>query len=174
MGDMSAARAIGLKLREVRRKRGLTLHGVEQATDEEFKGSVLGAYERGDRILTVPRLQRLAQFYGVAVDELLASPADIDLRDEPRDGNLADRGRPTAGLTVDVERLRELRAVEWRPLQRYVATVEAARGGAPMRALTLRATDVEAIARMYGLEEQVVITRLELAGLLPADAALAV
>src|SRR5213076_3165557 len=99
MDDRGAAAAIGRRLREVRRRRGLTLQAVEEESRQEFKGSVLGAYERGDRILTVPRLQRLARFYGVKVDELLASPADIDLRDEPRDGNPADRGRQASVLT---------------------------------------------------------------------------
>jgi transcriptional regulator with XRE-family HTH domain len=174
MDDLGAARAIGMRLREVRRKRGLTLHGVERATREEFKGSVLGAYERGDRILTVPRLQRLALFYGVPVDEILLSSADIDLREKARDGDAGDRGRETPALGIDVERLGELRAGEWRPLQRYVATVEQARGGVPARVLTLRASDLDAIARMYGLEEDVVLTRLEVAGLIPARAIVAV
>ena len=35
---------------------------------------MLGAYERGERAISVPRLQRLARFYNVPVDQLL--PAD--------------------------------------------------------------------------------------------------
>src|SRR5207253_3968947 len=131
-----------------RRRRGLTLQAVEQASAEEFKGSVLGAYERGDRILTVPRLQRLALFYGVKVDELLAQP-EIDLRDGQRDGDATDRGREASVLTIDVPRLESLGAVEWRPLQRYVATVQRARGGVPASVLTLRDADLDAIAKMY-------------------------
>jgi len=173
MNDLGAARAIGRRLREVRRRRGLTLQAVERESGEEFKGSVLGAYERGDRILTVPRLQRLALFYGVKVDELLSSP-EIDLRDEARNGDAADRGREEPVLTIDVERLRALGAVEWRPLQRYVATVEQARGGAPMPLLTLRSADLDAIAKMYGLEQDVVLVRLEVAGVTRPRAALAV
>src|SRR5438132_12590011 len=110
MDDTGAARAIGRRLREVRRRRGLTLQAVEQASAEEFKGSVLGAYERGDRILTVPRLQRLALFYGVKVDELLAKP-EIDLRDGQRDGDAPDRGREASVPTSDVPRLDPLGVV---------------------------------------------------------------
>ena len=42
---------------------------------QEFKASVLGAYERGERAISVPRLQRLARFYSVPVDQLL--PGDV-------------------------------------------------------------------------------------------------
>ena len=173
MDDRGAAAAIGRRLREVRRRRGMTLQAVERASREEFKGSVLGAYERGDRILTVPRLQRLARFYGVTVDELL-SPAEIDLREAQREGDAGDRGRESALLTIDMERLRDLGAVEWRPLQRYAATVERARGGTPLRLLTLRSADLDAIAKMYGLDVEVVVTRLELAGITPSRASIAV
>ena len=134
---------------------------------------MLGAYERGDRILTVPRLQRLARFYGVKVDELLSQP-EIDLRDSPRDGDAGDRGREDALLTIDMGRLRELGAVEWRPLQRYATTVERARGGTPAPLLTLRSADLDAIAKMYGLEADVVVARLELAGITPSRTSLAV
>ena len=32
---------------------------------------MLGAYERGERAISVPRLERLAKFYNVPVDQLL-------------------------------------------------------------------------------------------------------
>jgi transcriptional regulator with XRE-family HTH domain len=66
---------VGDQLKAVRRQRRLTLRDVETASGQEFKASVLGAYERGERAISVPRLQRLASFYGVAADRLL-----------PRDG----------------------------------------------------------------------------------------
>ena len=40
-------------------------------SEQEFKASVLGAYERGERAISVPRLQRLAKLYDVPVDNLL-------------------------------------------------------------------------------------------------------
>ena len=47
---------------------------------------MLGAYERGERAISVPRLQRLARFYNVPVDQLL--PAD----DGPAFGDAAGTG----------------------------------------------------------------------------------
>ena len=65
------ARRVGERLRAIRKQKGLSLQEVEGASQQEFKASVLGAYERGERAISVPRLQRLARFYNVPVDQLL-------------------------------------------------------------------------------------------------------
>src|SRR5438309_10696291 len=65
------ARRVGERLRAIRKQKGLSLQEVEGASSQEFKASVLGAYERGERSISVPRLQRLARFYNVPVDQLL-------------------------------------------------------------------------------------------------------
>ena len=62
---------VGDRLRAIRRQKRLSLQDVEASSDQEFKASVLGAYERGERAISVPRLQRLARFYRVPVDQLL-------------------------------------------------------------------------------------------------------
>src|SRR5204863_1678529 len=67
-------RKVGDRLRAIRRQKRLSLQDVEASSVQEFKASVLGAYERGERAISVPRLQRLARFYHVPVDQLL--PAD--------------------------------------------------------------------------------------------------
>ena len=45
------AHAVGLRLRAVRRQKRLSLQAVEKQSAEEFKASVLGAYERGERTI---------------------------------------------------------------------------------------------------------------------------
>ena len=60
----------------MRKQMRLSLQAVEAMSDQEFKASVLGAYERGERAISVPRLQRLAKLYDVPVDQLL--PPDDD------------------------------------------------------------------------------------------------
>ena len=62
------------------RQKRLSLQEVEAASDQEFKASVLGAYERGERAISVPRLQRLARFYSVPVDQLLPRDDEPELR----------------------------------------------------------------------------------------------
>src|ERR1700728_993525 len=70
----SYARAVGSCLRRARQRLRLSLQAVETMSSQEFKASVLGAYERGERSISVPRLQRLATLYDVPVDLLLPEP----------------------------------------------------------------------------------------------------
>ncbi len=65
------SKRVGEALRAVRRAKKLSLQEVEGLSNQEFKASVLGAYERGERAVSVPRLWRLSHFYDVAVTELL-------------------------------------------------------------------------------------------------------
>lgn len=82
--------ALGQRLRAARRRRGWSLGEVETNTQGEFKASVLGAYERGERAISVQRFVRLAEMYAVSASELLPAAAsdgfviDLDaLSDEP-------------------------------------------------------------------------------------------
>src|SRR5918999_3858535 len=107
--DPSYGSRVGERLRAIRRQKRLSLQDVEAASTQEFKASVLGAYERGERAISVPRLQRLARFYSVPVDQLL--PRD----DGPGFGNTAEtevvdltegrQGRVEEAVTIDLTRL---------------------------------------------------------------------
>ena len=70
---------VGDRLRAIRRQKGLSLHEVEARSGQEFKASVLGAYERGERALSVPRLVRLAEIYDVPPDQLLPRDDDVEI-----------------------------------------------------------------------------------------------
>ena len=63
MSDYS--RALGERLRLARKRAGLSLHQLQTKTEGEFKASVVGAYERGERAITVERLDGLCSVYGV-------------------------------------------------------------------------------------------------------------
>jgi transcriptional regulator with XRE-family HTH domain len=79
------ARQLGQRLREVRTSRHLSLHAVASSSGQEFKPSSLGAYERGERTISMLRLQQLARLYRVPVDRLLPfedEQAVVDLRDQ--------------------------------------------------------------------------------------------
>jgi transcriptional regulator with XRE-family HTH domain len=43
------SRKVGARLRSLRKQRGLTLQQVEVLSNKRLKGSLLAAYERGDR-----------------------------------------------------------------------------------------------------------------------------
>lgn len=63
--------ALGGRLRAARRQRGWSLSDVESITDGEFKASVVGAYERGERAISVQRLVRVAELYSMPPADLL-------------------------------------------------------------------------------------------------------
>lgn len=153
---MTYAQSVGERLRNVRLQKGLSLHEVEHTSRDEFKSSVLGAYERGERSISVPRLQRLARFYGVPVDHLL-----------PRDGGTeAVPASPPGGkVRIDLVRLGKVEAPESAVLQRYVGVVQAQRGDFNGRVLTIRSDDLWAIASALGLSPDHLVTTLGELGL---------
>jgi hypothetical protein len=71
--ELSYSHRVGARLREVRLSRNLSLFDVECASDRRIKASILGSYERCERVINVDRLAVLAEFYGVEVAELLPS-----------------------------------------------------------------------------------------------------
>jgi len=90
--------SLGVRLRSARRQRGWSLGEVESYTGGEFKASVVGAYERGERALSVQRLVRLAEIYAVPPSDLLplinserTSVIDLDALAVSRGDDLIDR-----------------------------------------------------------------------------------
>lgn len=88
--------ALGQRLRAARRHRGWSLGDVESHTVGEFKASVVGAYERGERAISVQRFVSLSEVYGTAASDLLPALSDseliIDIEALAReDGDLVDR-----------------------------------------------------------------------------------
>lgn len=65
------ARAVGERLRAIRLAKGLSLGDVNEASGGRWKAAVVGAYERGDRNITIARLADLAAYYGVPVAEVM-------------------------------------------------------------------------------------------------------
>src|SRR5206468_912107 len=141
--SMSEAK-VGERLRSIRRQKGLSLHDVEARSGMEFKASVLGAYERGERAISVPRLLRLAELYQVPSDQLLPrdAAAEIDLTqgDDAFD----------EGFTIDLERLRGLDDAEASVLSRYASTIQLQRQDFNGRLLTIRRDDLRVLAAVLG------------------------
>lgn len=65
-------RDLGMVLRQIRNTQDHALEDVEALTDGQFKASILGAYERGERALTVSRYLDLCRVYGVNPFQTLA------------------------------------------------------------------------------------------------------
>ena len=150
-------RKVGERLRAIRRQKKLSLQEVEATSSQEFKASVLGAYERGERAISVPRLQRLARFYNVPVDQLLPVDEGPDFGLAPTDEEIVDltEGRaPTHqgfnSITIDLTRLESLSGPEADMLNRYLTMIQVQRQDFNGRVLTIRRDDLRAIACILG------------------------
>jgi transcriptional regulator with XRE-family HTH domain len=155
----SYAEQVGERLRNIRLQKGLSLHDVEERSGKEFKASVLGAYERGERSISVPRLQRLASFYGVPVDHLL-----------PRLGPEAAHEAAAVGaadetVCIDLEALEGRTEPEARTLSRYLALLQSQRGDFNGKVLTIRRDDVRVLAAILDQSPGGLIERLDDLGL---------
>ncbi|HEX9969373.1 MAG TPA: transcriptional regulator [Acidimicrobiales bacterium] len=180
MPDSYAAR-VGERLRAVRKQKRLSLQAVEAQSRQEFKASVLGAYERGERSISVPRLQRLAAFYAVPVDQLL--PRDLGgITAVPGATGSGTTGEGSTSLsevrastpaaedegdkvTIDLTRLDGVTAPERDLLRRYLGMIQVQRQDFNGRMLTIRADDVRAIACLFDLSADGMRRRLDDLGL---------
>lgn len=149
-------RAVGERLRLVRRQKRLSLQEVEAISEQEFKASVLGAYERGERAISVPRLHRLARFYKVPVDQLLP---------EDRDSEISRSDHADSGAKIDLTGLEQLEGVEADMLNRYLRMIQVQRQDFNGRVLTIRRDDMRAIACMLDVSEDQAPQRLTEMGL---------
>src|SRR5436190_12945121 len=144
-------RYVGERLRAIRRQKGLSLHDVEARSNLEFKASVLGAYERGERAISVPRLLRLSEIYEVPSDQLL--PRELA---EASEISLVDTGGGTRaldlenGFTIDLVRLHELDDPDAQILSRYATSIQLERQDFNGRLLTIRRDDLRVLAAVMG------------------------
>jgi transcriptional regulator with XRE-family HTH domain len=165
-GGPTYARQVGDRLRSIRRQQRLSLHEVETMSRQEFKASVMGAYERGERIISVARLHRLARLYRVPVDQLLPSESNGDGANgggsEAGDGHLADgRVRTDGGITFDLTRFNEIDDPQLAMVQRYLDHIALRRQDFNGRVLTIRGDDVRAMAGLFGTDADQLVRRLE-------------
>lgn len=126
---MDLNRALGERLRAARRARGWSLLDVEEESGQEFRASVLGAYERGERNLSVPRLYRLAALYRVSPASLLPTGPD----DEDR-------------IVVDLAAAESVSGRRAEVIDRFLQAIQRMRQDPSSPALTVRQTDLKILA----------------------------
>ncbi|WP_130650290.1 transcriptional regulator [Egicoccus halophilus] len=152
--DDPYAVALGERLRRVRQQQHLSLHDVEARSNGDLKASVLGAYERGERAVSITRLHAMAQFFRVPVAELLPEPVS-----ERRPG-VVESEHVVLDL-VALERQREREAL----LARYVDSIKSRRGDYNGQVLTVRAADLDTLAAVMDTTPVALRSRLSTAGI---------
>jgi transcriptional regulator with XRE-family HTH domain len=133
---------VGERLRAIRLQRGMSLQDVHRTTNGEFKAAVLGAYERGERSISLPRLKRLAGYYEVPVSQLLPEEDTYDLL-PTREG----------GVTIDLTRVDDLDDTIGSVVERFLQRIQVQRQDFNGKVLTIRASDVATLAMMLDVSD---------------------
>jgi transcriptional regulator with XRE-family HTH domain len=169
--DHRYAVTVGARLRAIRGQQRLSLQDVEARSREEFKASVLGAYERGERAISVARLQRLAHFYGVPVDQLL--PGDTGPHFGPRPGDALPGAvapavdEPAPGpIRIDIAALAASDHPRAELLTRFVRLIQVQRGDFNGQVLTVRSADHGAVACILDVAPDAIAEQLAKLGAL--------
>ena len=134
--DHEFTRSVGQRLRAVRQAQGLSLAEVELRSDGRWSASAVGAYERGFRTLSLPRLKALADFYRVPVGVMLGEPAPLP--DAP------ERHK----IVLDLETFALIDPAA--PIRRFVQSIIESRGDFNGRILSLRHDDLKALCTLAG------------------------
>lgn len=144
------SREVGVRLRAVRRQRRLSLDEVERASGGRWSASAIGAYERGFRNLSLPRLRELAEFYDVPMSMLLG---EVDIRE----GVTEDRTASTK-VVLDLVALESIE--EASPVLRYARSIVLDRGDWNGRVLSVRRDDVRALCSILHTSEADLVEKL--------------
>ncbi|MEZ5137316.1 MAG: transcriptional regulator [Acidimicrobiales bacterium] len=135
-GDKAFSASVGQRLRAIRQAQGLSLAEVEARSEGRWSASAVGAYERGFRTLSLPRLKSLADFYKVPVSVLLGEPLPVDSSGERRK------------IVLDLQALAQIDPAA--PIRRFVQSIIESRGDFNGRVLSLRADDLTALCTLVG------------------------
>ncbi len=135
---MSYSKRVGARLRSLRKQKGLTLQEVEVLSSKKLKGSLLAAYERGDRNISVTRLHQISRLYGTPVQELL-----------PEDMPPAEEAEIPPKVSIDLKQLAGLPERQATPLAKHLMAIQDQRRDFNGRVLTIRTADLDSLATAY-------------------------
>jgi len=145
------AQALGDRLRAIRLQKGMSLHDVQESSEGVWKAAVIGAYERGDRMVTVAKLSELARFYGVPMSEILP----------PSPEGTAAAPAPRRRLILHLDRFDSLSSERREPLVRFSAAIQVQRGDFNGRVLTIREDDLMSLSLLCETNEPELTRRLK-------------
>lgn len=133
------AKMVGEQLRKVRLQKGYSLQEVEEKSRKRFKASIVGAYERGERNVSVPRLYELAKFYKAPVDFFLIETT----RKASKMAPIVEQ------IQLNLEKIQSLSKKERTPLMEYLELIKYQRGDFNEKVLSIRRDDLKALACLY-------------------------
>lgn len=144
-------RDLGDRLRRIRIQKNMSLQDVQQASNGKWKAAVVGAYERGDRNVTVAKLAELADFYGVPVSEIIPDDGPT------APGTLDERRR----VILDLNNLDNVPSSDRDAISRFASAIQVQRGDFNGRVLTIRENDLMSLALLYQTTAKELARRLD-------------
>jgi transcriptional regulator with XRE-family HTH domain len=148
-------------LREIRRVKSLSLSDVEELSNGALKAVVLGSYERGTRSLSVRRAIQIAHLYEVPLEVLLT-------------GQSATRSYQVERTMIDLRRVRSLNGdmypsdelSKFESLRNYLKGIALMRNDWNGEVISLRGSDIQALALLAGGEYEEYLSWLSSADLI--------
>jgi transcriptional regulator with XRE-family HTH domain len=131
------------RIRQLRRERGLTLLAFEKLSGGRIRAVVLGAYERGDRAMSLNKVIEIAEVFGVELAHIIA----------PSSGR-SDYLGLTQRHIYDLRALQSLKpCAEKEILTRYILRIAHQRGDWAGELISLRRDDIDALSRVIDSDE---------------------
>lgn len=138
---------VGDRLRSIRSQQGMSLSEVERRSEGQFKASVMGAYERGERALSISRLADLAEFYGVPITQMI-----------PHSGSTPAASSPVARFTLDLTKIDGIDGDGI--IERFLKAIQLQRQDFNGKVLSVRYSDVQMLAAVLDATEDELTERL--------------
>ena len=145
-------------LKELRRKKGLTLQECEERSGGALKSVVLGSYERGHRAISIARLEQLARFYEVPMEFFFSA-------------NSMASDEASGRLIFDIRRIRVVSELTpaLESTKKYLASIALRRRDWNGEVISLRASDTENLALFNEMGVAELALELKLGGFLFAS-----
>ena len=127
-------------LRELRRRKGLTLEEFERLSNGAIKAVVLGSYERGTRAISLARLEQLGAIYEVPIQYFFSD-------------SVAEKSEKSARLILDLRRINRMEDLDQTLLniRNYIAAIVHRRSDWNGQVISLRESDNENLSLITNL-----------------------
>jgi transcriptional regulator with XRE-family HTH domain len=146
--EIEQSERIRIRIRQLRRERGLTLRDFEEKSGGRIRAIVMGAYERGDRSMSLGKLIEISKVFGIELSHLIGS-AELTQSSGTQSSGTQSSATPSSRYIFD---LRVLNSLDDSPqkaiLLRYLSRVAEQRGDWGGEVISLRQSDIESLSKV--------------------------
>jgi transcriptional regulator with XRE-family HTH domain len=146
--EIEQSERIRIRIRQLRRERGLTLRDFEEKSGGRIRAIVMGAYERGDRSMNLGKLIEISKVFGIELSHLIGS-AELTQSSGTQSSGTQSSGTPSSRYIFD---LRVLNSLDDSPqkviLLRYLSRIAEQRGDWAGEVISLRQSDIESLSKV--------------------------